>query len=157
LRNGGSNIGGNDMKPRWHSRQQRIAIPGSILIGVSLAALGAPAGFAATASSDPAAACLSLANLTNFPITPTQITSAKFNPAGTVSANGVLLPAHCQVDGIVNKRTGVDGYPYGDGFEVRLPTPADWNGRFMFQGGGGTEGSVAPATGTAGDTIPNAR
>jgi len=71
-----------------------------------------------------------------------------------MSANGVPLPAHCQIDGVINKRIGIDGYPYGDGFEVRLPTPADWNGRFMFQGGGGTEGSVPPATGTAGTLSP---
>jgi Tannase and feruloyl esterase len=116
--------------------------------------LGAPAGYAAAASSDPAAACTGLANLTNFPVAPTQITSAQFNPAGAVSANGVPLPAHCQIDGIINKRVGSDGYPYGDRFEVRLPTPTDWNGRFMFQGGGGTEGSVPPATGTAGTLSP---
>jgi hypothetical protein len=139
------------MKPEHLLWQRRITIFGrNTLIGVPLAALGAPAGSAATAQSDPAAACASLANLTNFPVTPTQIMTAQFNPAGTVSANGVPLPAHCQIDGIINKRTGSDGYPYGDGFEVRLPTPADWNGRFMFQGGGGTEGSVPPATGSAG-------
>lgn len=114
------------MTPELHFWQRRITILGrSILIGVSLAALSAPAGSAATAESDPAAACASLANLTNFPVTPTQITSAQFNPPRTMSANGVALPAHCQIK-------GSDGYPYGDSFEVRLPTPADWNGRFMF-------------------------
>jgi hypothetical protein len=143
------------MTPEHHLWQRRIATLGeSILIGVSLAALGVPAGSAATAQSDPAAACASLANLTNFPVSPTQITTAQFNPAGTVSANGVPLPAHCQIDGIINKRIGSDGYPYGDGFEVRLPTATDWNGRFMFQGGGGTEGSVPPATGSAGTLSP---
>ena len=108
----------------------------------------------AAAPSDPATACANLATLTNFPVTPTQITLAKFNPAGTTSANGVALPEHCQVQGIINKRIGIDGFPYGDGFEVRLPTPAQWNGRFMFQGGGGTEGSVPPAIGTAGTLSP---
>jgi Tannase and feruloyl esterase len=143
------------MTPEPHLWRRRITIFGRrISIGACLALLGAPAGSAATAESDPATACVSLANLTNFPVTPTQITSAQFNPAGTVSANGVPLPAHCQIDGIINKRIGTDGYPYGDGFEVRLPTPADWNGRFMFQGGGGTEGSVPPATGSAGTLSP---
>ncbi len=143
------------MTPRRHLRQRRITIFGwKVLITVSLATLGAPEGSAATAVSDPTAACVSLANLTTFPVTPTQITSAQFNQAGAVSANGVPLPAHCQIDGIINKRIGSDGYPYGDSFEVRLPAPADWNGRFMFQGGGGTEGSVPPATGTAGTLSP---
>jgi len=137
--NGGNNdLGRDEMKTQWHPRQRRITLSVRVFIAASSAALGASAGFAATASSDPAAACVSLANLTNFPVTPTRITSATFNPAGSVSANGVPLPAHCQIDGIINKRIGIDGHPYGDGFEVRLPTPADWNGRFMFQGGGGT-------------------
>jgi feruloyl esterase len=35
---------------------------------------------------------------------------------------------------------------------VQLPLPANWNGRFMMQGGGGTEGSVPAATGTIGGT-----
>ena len=39
---------------------------------------------------------------------------------GATSSNGVPLPEHCQVQGIINKRTGTDGFPYGDGFEVRL-------------------------------------
>jgi len=99
-------------------------------------------------------ACLNLANLNKFPVTPTQITLAKWNPAGTTSANGVPLPDHCQLRGIINQRIGVDGYPYGDMFEVRLPTPSLWNGRFMFQGGGGTEGSVPAATGSAGTLSP---
>ena len=56
--------------------------------------------------------------------------------------------------GIINKRTGVDGFPYGDSFEVRLPVSGQWNGRFMFQGGGGTEGAVPPAIGVAGTLSP---
>ncbi len=39
---------------------------------------------------------------------------------------------------------------YQNGFQVQLPLPANWNGRYMVQGGGGTEGSVPTATGTIG-------
>jgi len=93
-----------------HLRHRGITISSrSIPLVISLAVLGAPPGFAATAASDPGLACASLANLVNFPVTPTQITSAQFNQAGAVSANGLPLPAHCQVDGIINKRTGSDG------------------------------------------------
>jgi hypothetical protein len=106
------------------------------------------------AEPDPAEACAKLATLANFPVTPTQITLASYNPAGATQANGVALPAHCQVQGVVHKRVGIDGFPYGASFEVRLPAPADWNGRFMFQGGGGTEGAVPPATGVAGTLSP---
>lgn len=55
------------------------------------------------------------------------------------------LPAHCRVDGVIDERTGRDGKPYGIGFAVALP--ANWNGRFLFQGGGGLNGSVQPPLG----------
>jgi pimeloyl-ACP methyl ester carboxylesterase len=92
--------------------------------------------------------CEDLVNLSGFPVPNTQITSAVLSAATTT------LPAHCQVDGIINPRIGSDGCNYGDGFEVRLPVPEAWNGRFMFQGGGGTEGAVPAATGSAGTLSP---
>ena len=36
--------------------------------------------------------------------------------------------------------TGSDGKPYAIGFAVALPE--NWNGRFLFQGGGGLNGNV---------------
>jgi feruloyl esterase len=57
------------------------------------------------------------------------------------------LSGHCRVDGMIDERTGRDGKPYGIGFAVALP--ADWNGRFLFQGGGGLNGSVQPPLGGA--------
>lgn len=63
------------------------------------------------------------------------------------SAPGVtpMVPAHCRVEGVIDERTGRDGKPYAIGFAVSLP--ADWNGRFLFQGGGGLNGSVQPPLG----------
>jgi pimeloyl-ACP methyl ester carboxylesterase len=106
------------------------------------------------AESDPATACAKLATLTSFPVTPTQITRAEYHAAGLKDVSGAALPAHCQVAGVVRKRVGSDGFPYGIGFELRLPAKADWNGRFMFQGGGGTEGTVPQAVGAAGSLSP---
>ena len=57
------------------------------------------------------------------------------------------VPAHCRVDGVIDERTGRDGKPYGIGFAVTLPV--NWNGRFLFQGGGGLNGSVQPPLGAA--------
>src|SRR5450432_3745750 len=152
---------------RW---SQIIPVIASLLTCVSLAGFGAQA---ANAQSDPASACTNLANLTKFPVTPTRITLVQFNPPGTTSATSITaaiyhmlkdgtkyqekrgwLPGHCQVRGIINQRVGTDGFQYGDMFEVRLPIPADWNGRFMLQGGSGTEGSLPPATGQAGTLSP---
>ena len=48
---------------------------------------------------------------------------------------------------MIDERTGRDGKPYGIGFAVALP--ANWNGRFLFQGGGGLNGSVQPPLGGA--------
>jgi len=51
------------------------------------------------------------------------------------------VPAHCRVDGVIDTRVGRDGKPYGIGFAVALPL--NWNGQFLFQGGGGLNGSVS--------------
>ncbi|HTR47152.1 MAG TPA: tannase/feruloyl esterase family alpha/beta hydrolase [Verrucomicrobiae bacterium] len=69
----------------------------------------------------------------------------------------VAIPSYCRADGTIDARTGVDGKPYAIGFEIALPD--DWNGRFLFQGGGGLNGFVAPPLGTAaaGDTPALAR
>ena len=64
------------------------------------------------------------------------------------SAKEIAEPApHCRIDGVIDERTGRDGKPYGIGFAVALP--ANWNGRFLFQGGGGLNGSVQPPLGAA--------
>jgi feruloyl esterase len=131
-------------------RHRSDLVLGALAIGAAVGA-GVPS---LAAEPDPAAACASLATLGHFPVAPTQITLAKYNAAGATQANSVALPAHCQVQGVIHKRVGSDGFPYGVGFEVRLPAPADWNGRFMFQGGGGTEGEVPPAVGVAGTLSP---
>jgi len=72
------------------------------------------------------------------------VRQAKEIPA---SAPGVIpaVPAHCRVDGVIGERTGRDGKPYGIGFALALPST--WNGRFLFQGGGGLNGSVQPPMG----------
>src|SRR6185503_8227692 len=55
------------------------------------------------------------------------------------------VPAHCRVSGVLDPRSGRAGRPYGIGFAIALPEK--WNGRFLFQGGGGLNGSVAPPLG----------
>ena len=54
---------------------------------------------------------------------------------------------------MIDPREGVDGVAYGLKFELALPD--DWNGRFLFQGGGGFNGTVNPALGsTAAGEVP---
>ena len=56
-----------------------------------------------------------------------------------------MLPAHCIVRGSANPHDGAGNSHFAIGFEVRLPDR--WSGRFLFQGGGGNDGAVSPATG----------
>ena len=67
------------------------------------------------------------------------------------------LPAHCRIDGEIDRRTGAGGKSYAIGFALALPD--QWNGRFLFQGGGGLNGNVAAPVGAqaAGDVPALAR
>jgi pimeloyl-ACP methyl ester carboxylesterase len=65
--------------------------------------------------------------------------------AVTYEVGSAGRPAHCVARGTAARRTGADGKPYETRFELRLPTA--WNGRFLYQGGGGNDGTVAPAVG----------
>ncbi len=78
-----------------------------------------------------------------------RLTSAK-----EVAADDKGTPAHCQVQGLANERTGADGRPYAIGFEMRLP--AEWNRRFVHQVNGGNDGKVLPALGALGVLQVNA-
>jgi len=58
---------------------------------------------------------------------------------------GRTLPPHCHVAGSFERRSGVNGVEYAIGFAMNLPE--DWNGRFLFQGGGGLNGSIREPVG----------
>ena len=97
----------------------------------------------ATVSANAAQPC---ADLSKFTSAEHQIVirTASDVPA-SAPGSAPSLPAHCRVEGVIDARTGRDGKPYGIGFALALP--ADWNGRFLFQGGGGLNGSVQPPLG----------
>src|SRR6266700_3037250 len=90
-----------------------------------------------------------------IPGVPMAITKATTIPASSAarpstaetSATTATIPSHCQADGMINERQGADGKTYGIGFSLALPE--NWNNRFLFQGGGGYNGSVRPAMGAA--------
>jgi Tannase and feruloyl esterase len=85
------------------------------------------------------------------------IKTAAMIPAGPVppvmyqAPYAGTLSSYCRVDGVIDERVGEAGKPYGIGFAIAMPEK--WNGRFMMQGGGGLNGSVATPLGTnaAGD------
>ena len=88
-----------------------------------------------------------------------RVTEVKFVPAGPVdllppapSGSTTSAPDHCLVRGKINERTGIDGKPYAIGYEVRMP--ANWNGKFVFQGGGGLDGVLRLALGVIASGTP---
>ena len=73
-------------------------------------------------------------------------------PAGTVQVRpplpdtvGVAIPSLCRVQGVIDRRVGAEGKNYAIGFAIALPDK--WNGRLLFQGGGGLNGSIRPPLG----------
>jgi hypothetical protein len=123
-----------------------------LILGVVLAAC-ATAGPSHTPPGPGSRECAALVGYSYFPALPRQtlISSAVLNPA-TAAA-----PEHCQVQGTIEgDRPGFGPTPgdsttaslnqvYAIRWMLRLPT--NWNGRFYFAGGGGTNGNVGDAMG----------
>jgi tannase/feruloyl esterase len=66
-------------------------------------------------------------------------------PAGPGGA-ATAVPEHCLVRLMIGARpSGLPDMGYGTGVELRLPR--EWNGRLLFQGGGGMNGVLLPAVG----------
>jgi len=119
-----------------------------------------------TAGIAPAEKCADLVNL-QIPGSGMAITKAEalpITPAGTLRTPTippdtipVAIPPYCRADGAIDQRTGFEGKSYAIGFAIALPD--NWNGRFLFQGGGGLNGSVNPPLGSvaAGDAPALAR
>ena len=94
-------------------------------------------------------ACADLAKF-QMPGAKIEITRAALVAAGPAAGGragqaGPVLPAHCRVNGIMDRRTGPDGKNYGIRFAIALP--ANWTGQFLQQGGGGLNGTVAEPIG----------
>jgi pimeloyl-ACP methyl ester carboxylesterase len=123
---------------------------------------------ASSAAANQAARAQSCASLAKFQAPGYALTIAKAEavPAaapGTVRPSPfagpvtVAIPQYCRVDGSIDPHTGADGKSYAIGFAIALPD--QWNGRFLFQGGGGLDGAVNMPLGwqAAGDTPALAR
>jgi hypothetical protein len=116
------------------------------MTGFAMAALATHAPSHAQ-NRDQERACAALADWSNGP-KDLEITEARFYASRTVAARPgaeMTLPPHCHVAGSFERRTGVDGKPYAIGFAINMP--ANWNGRFLFQGGGGLNGAIREPVG----------
>jgi feruloyl esterase len=110
--------------------------------------------FVQSAHADDAQRCLALGSTT----AEVTFTERRYVPAGEQpqantgraaltgeALSKAVMPAHCLVVGTLGERVGQDGQHYATRFELRLPSP--WNGRFLFQGGGGMDGVLGQALG----------
>jgi hypothetical protein len=106
-----------------------------------------PPHHAAAAEAEQRATCTSLASLSTerFKVETAEWVGAsrlQVGPAGAM----VEVPEHCLFRVTLDSRpSGLADMQYGTGIELRLP--ASWNGRLLFQGGGGLNGVLNPAVG----------
>jgi hypothetical protein len=132
----------------------RALLPASPLRTPGAAALACAllcGAFSGGARAQNAAACTAMRGVT-VEGAALEVTAATRVAAGNAAAGpggGYTgpLPAHCRVEGVIERRRGVDGVEYGIHFALALPD--QWTGRFLFQGGGGLNGSVNPPLGAA--------
>ena len=127
-----------------------------IIIAFLLGCAAVPAVPATGGAADgqPAIHCEGLAGV-GFPGSTLVIEKAEAvpdAPAGTVQVRpgdpqtvGVAISSYCRAEGVIDRRSGADGKSYAIGFAIALPDR--WNGRFLFQGGGGLNGSIRPPLG----------
>lgn len=135
---------------------QRIVGTALISVLLSSCAVGAApeAGSALIAGSAKRCRVLAEGLAIAWPDASTRITGASYREAGLEPPQAgppgtalprAELPGHCDVTGVMQERKGVDGQDYAIRFHLRLPD--NWNGRFLMQGGGGTNGDLGDAVG----------
>jgi feruloyl esterase len=148
------------------AKELRVAFCLLCMFGAAAWAASAEAQSEAGGTIAPVQKC---ADLVNFHIPGTNMTITKAEavattPPGTLHAASitgavipVAIPPDCRAEGVIDQRTGFDSKPYAIGFAIALPD--NWNGRFLFQGGGGLNGSITPPLGSqaAGDAPALAR
>jgi hypothetical protein len=83
-----------------------------------------------------------------------RVVSAVEHPATAASSSTPALPSHCELVATINERVGTDNLPYAINFRLRVPSGTAWNGKFLFSGGGGTNGSVGDALAVQGLPSP---
>jgi pimeloyl-ACP methyl ester carboxylesterase len=124
-----------------------MKLAATILSATILVGAAASPAFAATRSC----ADMAKASLPGFDLQISKAQAVAAAAAGTVRLSPisppipVAMPAYCLVEGSFERRTGAGGKPYAIGFALALPQ--NWNGRFLFQGGGGLNGTVNPPFG----------
>jgi len=119
-----------------------LSVPAAVML-----ALGAQPASAAEAPTARREACAALQKRSTATV---EVREATWVPQSQLPAGpgGATLPApeHCLVRLMIGARpSNLPEMGYGTGVELRLPL--EWNGRLVFQGGGGLDGMLLPALG----------
>jgi len=136
--------------------KEKLIEAGTMRVQVCLV-VGCMAQIAAIAQGQSKSGCEALKQLT-IPGVKMEVSRTEILPAGPVAkadpwSYGGSLPERCMVEGVLNKRIGVDSKQYGIRFAFALPN--NWNRDFLMQGGGGANGTVgAPIGATAAGDKP---
>lgn len=133
---------------------KRMALAG-IAAGCFLLFMVARSGTAQTPAGTPAEPGAGrCAALRTFSWQGLAVEEARLVPAGKpegAAADAAPLPEHCVFRATLDKRTGAAGQQLGIGMDIRLPTA--WNGRFVFEGGGGLDGVLHASYGALGGGV----
>ena len=111
--------------------------------------------FSSSAFAQPKGSCT---NLMDVKVAGVEITKAAHVETGSTEpipwnqSRSAPLPAYCRVEGVISRRSGVGGEEFGITFALAMPD--QWNGDFLMQGGGGSNGIVLAPLGlnAAGDS-----
>jgi Tannase and feruloyl esterase len=129
----------------------------SIRVTICGLSLALSLGFAQSQAGSGASQCAELMRF-RIPGVAMEMTKAEWIPAApgmpaSVDASKYTgpMPTYCRAEGVINRRTGVDGREYGIGFAVALPE--NWNHDFLMQGGGALNGTIQPPLGAQGAGI----
>lgn len=110
-----------------------------------LAALFSNTAFADEAESRSNCESLAALDANSFEVEAAEWVAASAGAPGPGPGQSAT-PAHCLFRVLMDSReSSIPGVSLGTGFELRLPL--EWNGRFLFQGGGGLNGVLNPAFG----------
>ena len=143
----------------------KVITLGPVLIVASVIVAVADQPSAAAQGPDWALRCTGLTKLAPgvFRDASTRLTAAGVVAKRTVSVpvpvpglppQKIEVPDHCEIQGIAQERVAADGQRYAIRFHLRLPFA--WNGRFLFQGGGGSNGNLGDALGMYSPAAPPA-
>src|SRR5688572_9069522 len=124
----------------------RRSRPGAWLCGAVLVLALTPPSHASDVDTRKACEALKSLSTNRFKVETAEWVSAGRLPVGGPAGAGVEAPEHCLFRVTIDPRpSGIEDMQYGTGIELRLP--ANWNGRLLFQGGGGLNGVLSPAVG----------